>query len=122
MPIRITFGRPRGDPLTLGPFDRMIFRGGTLHAGTAPVAVHVDHSWRVGNDRYSRLDIAGPLTLLLAREGSNRSYGPYTTFSCVDGVAYSEGRVFAFVDSELGDWYCIEDGHHWKSLEVREKV
>lgn len=120
MAIKVTFGRPRGEPVLFGPFERMVFEGGRLRTDAdRTIAVHVDHNWKVGDERYSRLDIAGPVCVALSRGASRKTYGPFTAFSCVDGVAYAEGHVFAFVDAELGDWYCVEDSHHWKSLEVQ---
>ena len=121
MPVKVTFGRPRGEPIILGPFERLMFVGIELRDATRVVAVHTDHSWRVNGDRYSRLDIPGPVLVVLGKEDRQRTFGPFTAFSCVDGVAYSEGHVFAFVDNEQRDWYCVADGHHWKTLEMRPK-
>jgi hypothetical protein len=123
MAIKLTFGRARGEPVTLGPFAGLLFEGGELRnkEDRRLIAVHEDHSWRVDGQRYSRFDIPGPVSAILLRGDQEQAYGPYTTMSCVDGVAYAEAHVFAFVDAELGDWYCIEDGRHWKCLEIREK-
>ena len=122
--IKITFGRPKGDPIFLGPFNRLVFVGSQLRtdeAGSA-IASHEDHAWRVKGERYSRLDILGPLVVVMSKPNGQRVFGPFTSFSCVDGVAYTENRVFAFVDNEQADWYCLEDGHHWKTMETREKA
>jgi hypothetical protein len=124
MSIKVTLGRPRGEPMLLGPFERLIFVGGQLRSkeGAMPIAVHENHAWQVRDQWYSRLDIPGPVMVLLSSPPAERTFGPFTSFSCVDGVAYTENRVFAFVDNEQGDWYCVEDGRHWKALETREKA
>ena len=120
MSLRVTLGRPRGEPVTFGPFGRLSFFGRELRADLEahPLATHVDHSWLVQGERFSRIDVPGPLMIDLNRpsQHATRRSGPFTAFSCVDGVAYVEGRVFAFVDNEMGDWYCLEDNRHWAYL------
>lgn len=39
----------------------------------------------------------------------SRALGPYNAFHLLDGVAYAEGRVFAFFDKQQQDWY----SHPW---------
>ena len=39
-------------------------------------------------------------------------------FSAVDGIAYTDNQVFAFVDSNVGDWFCYDDGHPWAVMVV----
>ena len=28
--------------------------------------------------------------------------------------------MFAFVDSQVGDWFCYDDGHHWAVMVVTD--
>jgi hypothetical protein len=50
--------------------------------------------------------------------GSPAQGTPGTTghFSSVDGVAYIDRRILAFVDQERNDWYLKREGHHTPAL------
>jgi hypothetical protein len=38
--------------------------------------------------------------------------------SFVDGVAYVEHQIFAFVDRSISDWYSHENEMHWPIMIV----
>jgi len=48
----------------------------------------------------------------------SRALGPYNAFHLLDGVAYAEGRVFAFFDKQQQDWYSHSLGNHWSTMIV----
>jgi hypothetical protein len=50
----------------------------------------------------------------------SRSFGPFERFSSVDGLAYTDDRVFAFADARIGDWFCYDDGRHWALMVVTD--
>ena len=54
-----------------------------------------------------------PLRVHLQREAAEVNYGPYSAFSMVNGVAYAEATVFGFEDTQMGDWYSVQDRMHW---------
>jgi hypothetical protein len=125
MPLTVIFGRPTGAPYKSAVHARLTFRGPALFAGEhpEPIARHERHHWtpREAGDKdifYTRLDIAGPLCLQFRRGEAETSYGPYSAFSSLDGVAYVEGNVFAFEDVQNADWYCVQDRMHWDTLSL----
>jgi hypothetical protein len=47
-----------------------------------------------------------------------QTLGPYQRLSMFDGVAYVDGRVFAFTDVQQQDWYVHDAGAHWPAMRV----
>jgi hypothetical protein len=84
-------------------------------AGGPVIAKHEDHAWMVEGERYMRLDCGCRVKIHFERvDGSvSKTYGPYESFSFVDGIAYADREVFAFADRTIVDWYCKQDEHHW---------
>ncbi len=117
----VYFARPLGESVAKGPFARLTFTGARLFGDdlTVPLAVHEDNSWMTKEGKFSRLDVDGPVTVTLVRPTiSYLVYGPYAAFSCVNGIAYVDGAVFALEDEPLDDWYSLKDDSHWKSIQV----
>jgi hypothetical protein len=116
------FSRPHGQPAKKGPYARLRLEGETARAEPdGPlIAEHQHHSWMVDGERFSRLELEGPVMVHFQRnDGSvSKSYGPFSVFSAVNGVAFKERSVFAFVDREMNDWYCHDDGHHWPLMVI----
>ena len=103
----------------LGTFEELLFAKDEVRAPDGRIlAVHQHNRWRAGEggESFVRLDIVGPLVI---RDGEANTLGPYEHFSCVDGVAYVERRVFGFWDLQQRDWYLVDLGVHWKSLSLR---
>jgi hypothetical protein len=125
MNLVLTFVHPSKPPKTLGPFAAIRFDAESLRetVNGAPVAIHRDHQWHVGTEKYFRLDTTTRVHChferLTQNEGSKR-FGPFEQFSAIDGIAYVDDRVFAFVDTKIGDWFCYEDGHHWEVMVVSD--
>ena len=94
----------------------------------ALVARHTNHQWEIGGERYFRLDTTSAVKIHFempnrrSSESDHRSreYGPYQRFSSVDGIAYVDGRVFAFIDARLRDWFSYADGRHWAVMVVND--
>jgi hypothetical protein len=100
----------------------------TLREGTDRiVARHREHQWEFEGERYFRLDATTRVSVHFEHTRSrpntaakSRSFGPYERFSAVDGIAYTDDRVFAFVDARVGDWFCYGDGRHWPVMVVTD--
>lgn len=52
--------------------------------------------------------------------GTERStaYGPYTRFSMVDGLAYGDNHVIAFMDYKTKEWLYYDTGYRWPVMVV----
>jgi hypothetical protein len=116
--LLLTFADQAGRTATQGPFAEVFLVGETMRGapGDPPFATHEEHHWCLaGGKRFFRAECPGPLIVRLRRldGGASSSYGPFDSVSFVDGIAYADRGVFAFVDRSIGDWYCHEDGRHW---------
>lgn len=120
--IELTFLRDTAAPKRRGPFRVVRFEGEVIRAesGGPPIAKHERHDWEVDGAPYSRLQIDCRVTVHFERVDGSRSkrFGPYACMSFIDGVAYVEHQIFAFVDRSIRDWYCHEDEHHWPLMLV----
>ena len=79
------------------------------------LATHRNNRWYAEGEEYSSLEIIGPL---IVRQPSGENLGPYTNASMFDGVAYVDGRVFAFTDIQQHDWYMHDVGAHWPAMRI----
>lgn len=130
MNLVVSFIHPRKAARTLGPFAAVRIDAETLREASsgAILAHHRDHQWEIGGERYFRLDSTSAVKIHFERvsrrgatsDESSRRYGPYQQFSSVDGIAYVDGRVFAFIDGKVGDWFSYDDGRHWSVMVVSD--
>ena len=124
----LSFIHPSKPNREVGPFASVRIDAETVRDGTDRkiVARHREHQWEVEGDRYFRLDATTRVrvhfehTRSLPTAAKSRSFGPYERFSAVDGIAYADDRVFAFVDARIGDWFCYGDGRHWAIMVVTD--
>jgi hypothetical protein len=118
--LYLVFARPSASPKTVGPLPSFLIEGRKiLSPDGSVVAVHRNHRWELQGIGFSRLDCEARILVSFAngREAS-RPLGAYAHFSCVDGIAYCDHHVFAFVDEKADAWYCYDDGRHWRTLSV----
>ncbi len=108
---------------TVGPYQSVELDASAVRDGAKHdvLAVHREHQWEVRGVRYHRLDSSSRLRIHFEggrREpaAASRRFGPFDRFSAVDGVAYTDDRVFAYVDAGDGDWFCYEDGRRWRIM------
>jgi hypothetical protein len=125
MNLILTFVHPSKPAKSVGPFRAIRLDGDSVREvmNRTLVARHSEHQWEVGGERYFRLDATTRVHIHFERppQGSaSRQFGPYERFSAVDGIAYTDDRVFAFVDSKVGDWFCYNDGQHWPVMVVSD--
>lgn len=126
MNLILSFVHVNKSTRTVGPFHavRLDATGLRDAANDELIAVHHEHQWEVQGVRYYRLDSTSRVRIQF--EGSarglpqSRQFGPYARFSAVDGIAYVDDRVFAYVDAPSPDWFCYEDGHHWRAMVVTD--
>jgi hypothetical protein len=126
----VSFIHPRKAARTRGPFAAGSLDAETLReaASGAILACHRNHQWEIGGERYFRLDSTSSVKIhfesvsrrAFTPDESSRRYGPYQQFSSVDGIAYVDGRVFAFIDGKVGDWFSYDDGRHWSIMVVSD--
>ena len=112
----LVFSKAAGGRLSRGPFSALRFEGDRLcDAATGnTVAEHLSHGWQVEGTEYLRLDIEAPVRVTW--EGHAGSPATDGHFSCVNGVAYIDRRILAFVDRECDDWYLLREGRHSRAL------
>lgn len=129
MNLVLSFIHPTKPTREIGPFQSVRMDAETVREGTGGevIARHRQHQWEVQGERYSRLDASARVRIHFERArvlrdaaDKSRSFGPYERFSAVDGIAYTDDRVFAFVDARVGDWFCYEDGRHWALMIVSD--
>ena len=118
MNLALSFVHPAKPAKTVGPFQAVRLDGDSVRevVERALVARHREHQWEVEGERYFRLDVASRVRIHFERPSHgtlSREFGPYERFSAIDGIAYTDERVFAFVDPKVGNWFCYNDGQHW---------
>ena len=92
--LELVFGKVRGEALKAGPYSVLRFEDGTLLADGERLAVHENHQWVTEQSRYTRIDVDARIDIrCYTSENASRTFGPYATFSSVDGVAYVEQRA-----------------------------
>lgn len=116
--VMLVFSKAAGARLSLGPFAAVRFEGERLCDGASgsTIAEHLSHGWQVAGADYLRLDIEAPMRVTW--DGHAGSPATSGHFSCVNGVAYIDRRILAFVDRERRDWYLLREGHHCPALTV----
>lgn len=125
MKLVFSFVQPGRPSRTFGPFAAVRLDGDTVRAAEdrALIARHREHQWEVEGERYFRLDCPSRVSIHFERPVQalhSRGFGPFERFSAVDGIAYTDDRVFAFVDPKVGDWFCYNDGQHWPVMVVSD--
>ncbi len=118
--LTATFSRPYGQPKKKGPYASLRIEGEAMRDGSngALIAVHTNHEWHADGEKFSRLDVDGPVKIQVLDGTTSKTYGPFDAFSAVDGVAFRDRSVFAFVEADRARWYCQEDGRRWPVMVV----
>ncbi|HEY6821178.1 MAG TPA: hypothetical protein VI321_04105 [Burkholderiales bacterium] len=82
-------------------------------------AIYRQHQWEVDGASYFRLDCTAKVNIYFER-GTERStaYGPYTRFSMVNGLAYGDNQVIAFMDYKTNEWLYYDTGYRWPVMVV----
>lgn len=124
MNLILSFIHPNSPPWTLGPLKQLWIDGALLRENPEePVlARHVHHQWEVEGRSYYRLDCTARVNIKFAggEETPSREFGPFNRFSAVDGIAYTDDKVFAVLDEKVHSWLCYDAGKRWPIMVVAE--
>ena len=124
MNLVLSFVHPSKPPKTVGPLKAIRIDAEAIRdqKESTLIAMHRDHQWDVEGERYFRLDCTTRVRIHFEKvsHAQSRSFGPFQSFSSVDGITYADNRVFAFVDQKAGDWFCYDDGRHWPLMVVTD--
>jgi hypothetical protein len=122
----LSFVHPSKPAKTVGPFKAIRIDAEVIrdHKESTLIAMHREHQWDVQGERYFRLDCTTRVRIHFERlpGARSRSFGPYRSFSAIDGITYADNRVFAFIDQKAGDWFCYDDGKHWPLMIVSDDM
>jgi hypothetical protein len=123
--LLLTFKKPDGTSITLGPLRQFRFDAEELREaeGAQLLARHEGRAWNVAGAHFLRLDYEGPLTVTFedsSRGRTSRAHGPFTHFSSVDGVTYANHEVFCHLNDKTRLWHFREDHTEWPTLIVRK--
>jgi hypothetical protein len=96
--VVLTFSKSTGQHISKGPFSSVIFEGEQISDGNSGRVIgrHLPHGWMVDGEEFLRLDVEGSVSVRW--EGHTPDPGTTGHFSCVNGVAYIDRRILAFVD------------------------
>ena len=121
--LEIELSGAAGVSLTKGPYAALRFEGEVLRevAGGPVIARHAHHAWHADGATYVRLDCRARVQVHFEQADGSRStmYGPYESVSFLNGIAYANHEIFAFVDRTVPDWYSHEEERHWAIMIVQ---
>ena len=114
MSIVLTFQTSAGDEVSRGLYAAVRLEGELMREpdGGPVIASHLPNGWSVDGKDYLRVDTTTPVIVLWAGAPAGGTPGTTGHFSSVDGVAYIDRRILAFVDRERNDWYLQRQGYH----------
>ncbi|HET7366289.1 MAG TPA: hypothetical protein VFJ70_22145 [Burkholderiales bacterium] len=119
MPLLVSVRRELHE-LEFGAHPALVLRYDELRRsdGETPVVRHRNNRWIADTgEEFATLEILGPLIVTPAA-ARTPPLGPYQRLSVFDGVAYVDGRVFAFMDVQQQDWYVHDAGAHWPAMRI----
>lgn len=123
--IRAVFSNPTGPTHTLGPLRQLHLRDRLLrefHDGPV-LAEDSNYRWLIDGRKYSRFDCDEECNVTLARDRdqASKTYGPFPSFSSLDGLKFVDHQMFCHYDEATKDWYGYQSGEHWDVLLVDPK-
>lgn len=124
MNVIFSYVHPIEAAITLGPFDSIWLSSAGLRteAKGAIRAAYLKHQWEVDGLSYFRLDCTSQVGMHFERAADRSTkYGPYKRFSAVDGLAYGDDKVLAFMDQKSDEWLYYDSGFHWPTMVVSEE-
>jgi hypothetical protein len=116
-----SYVHPSKPSRTLGPFSCIWLNidGMRGELDGLVVAPYREHQWCVDDERFFRLDCTANVRVHFTRVGeSSRRYGQFQRFSAVNGLAYGDGRVIAYLDYKKDEWLYYDTGYHWPMMVI----
>jgi hypothetical protein len=106
----LTFVNRGGRRRLLGPLPQLRLDGKVVRARADGPAI--------AENCYS-IETSAPVIVRFEGAGQrSRPFGPFTAFSIVDRLAYSDGRALALFNPAWGAWLCYDTGRYWPSMVV----
>lgn len=124
MNLIFSYVHPTQSAMTLGPFKSVrLSAAGLQTEANGPVRVaYRQHQWELDGLSYFRLDCTAEVTVQFERDKERSSkYGPFRRFSAVDGLAYANDKVIAFMDQKVNEWLYYDSGYCWPIMVVSER-
>ena len=121
MHLVFSYVHPSKPSHTLGPFPRIWLNVEGLRSEVdGPLrAAYRKHQWDVDGLSYFRLDCTSRVKLHFSRPGEeSRNYGQFERFSTVNGLAYGDDQVVAFLDYKKNEWLYYDSGYHWPVMVI----
>lgn len=118
-----SYVHPSRSQKTLGPFGRINLTVDGMRADAEPalLASYRNHQWHVEELDYFRLDCTNRVIVHFERsQEQSVRYGPFERFSAVNGLAYGDDRVIAFLDIKIDEWFYYDSGAHWPRMVVSD--
>ena len=123
MHLVFSYVHPTKPSHTLGPVHAIWLNVEGVRGGAdGPVlAAYREHQWRVDGDAYFRLDCTSNVRIhFIGSEKSSPECGIFRRFSAVNGLAYGDDRVIAFLDYKRDQWLFYDSGYHWPTMVVTD--
>jgi hypothetical protein len=121
MHLVFSYVHPSKPARTLGPYAVIWFdiNGMRAEAGGEVIAPYREHQWCVDEEKYFRLDCTARVHVHFTRSAErSQHYGEFQRFSAVNGLAYGDDRVIAFLDYKKNEWLYYDSGYHWPVMLV----
>jgi hypothetical protein len=118
-----SYVHPTKSQKALGAFNsiRLNVEGIRADADSKLRVPYRNHQWHVDGLDYFRLDCTDKVMVHFERSREHsREYGPYERFSAVNGLAYGDDRVIAFLDPKINEWLYYDSGYHWPMLVITD--
>lgn len=123
MNLIFSYVHPTQASITLGPFNSIWLSSDGMRTEPkgAIRAPYRKHQWDVDDQSYFRLDCTAQVSMQF-EDGPEQSarYGPYKRFSAVDGLAYGDDKVLAFMDQKSDKWLYYDSGYRWQVMVVSD--
>ncbi|HXJ09353.1 MAG TPA: hypothetical protein VNH12_07585 [Burkholderiales bacterium] len=121
MHLVFSYVHPSKPSRTLGPFARIWLdvEGMRGDADGPVLASYREHQWSVDEEKYFRLDCTAKVRVHFTRSGdTSPPHGEFQRFSAVNGLAYGDDRVIAYLDYKKSEWLYYDTGYHWPVMVV----
>ena len=125
MNLIFSYVHPSDAAMTPGPFNSIWLSAAGLQTEAKGNirAAYRKHQWELDCLSYFRLDCTAKVAVSFERDAEHSSeYGPYRRFSAVDGLAYGNDKVIAYMDQKKDEWLYYDTGYHSPTMVVFEAL